>query len=174
MISSRRQTHRWFMTALVVLLPWLAVSALLQRPEIPPVAATAAPLFARSDLGGATAEGDLLVAFDWPVQDTQLKGQLVLDDTLQLRLSLSAEEPLNLADPLLYWSSTRRIPESFAQAQLLGSFAGAGTHRYRLPAVVGRALRSRQPGLLLLVSPLDQRIVASWELSSLSAGGERP
>ena len=172
MISSRRQTHRWFMTALAVLLPWLAVSALLQRPEIPPVAATAAPLFARLDLGGATAEGDLLVVFDWPVQDTQLKGQLVLDDTLQLRLS--AEEPLNLADPLLYWSSTRRSPESFAQAQLLGAFAGAGTHRYRLPAVVGRALRSRQPGLLLLVSPLDQRIVASWELPSLSVGGERP
>ena len=172
MISSRRQTHRWFMTALAVLLPWLAVSALLQRPEIPPVTSTAAPLFARSDLGRAEGEGDLLVVFDWPVQDTQLKGELVLDDTLQMRLS--AEEPLNLADPLLYWSSTRRIPESFAQAQLLGSFAGAGTHRYRLPAVVGRALRSRQPGLLLLVSPLDQRIVASWELPSLSAGGERP
>ena len=172
MISSRRQTHRWLMTALAVLLPWLAVSALLQRPEIPPVTSTAAPLFARSDLGGAEGEGDLLVAFDWPVQDTQLKGQLVLDNTLQLRLS--AEEPLNLADPLLYWSSTRRSPESFAQAQLLGSFAGAGTHRYHLPAVVGRALRSRQPGLLLLVSPLDQRIVASWELPSLSAGGERP
>ena len=172
MISSRRQTHRWLMTALAVLLPWLAVSALLQRPEIPPVAAIAAPLFARSDLGGAEGEGDLLVAFDWPVQGTRLKGQLVLDDTLQLRLS--AEEPLNLADPLLYWSSTRRSPESFAQAQLLGSFAGAGTHRYRLAAVVGRALRSRQPGLLLLVSPLDQRIVASWELPSLSAGGERP
>ena len=171
MISSRRQTHRWLMTALAVLLPWLAVSALLQRPEIPPVAATAAPLFARSDLGGAEGEGDLLVVFDWPVQDMQLKGELVLDDTLQLRLS--AEEPLNLADPLLYWSSTRRIPESFAQAQLLGSFAGAGTHRYRLPAVVGRALRSRQPGLLLLVSPLDQRIVASWELPPLSVGGER-
>ena len=172
MISSRRQTHRWLMTALAVLLPWLAVSALLQRPEIPPVTSTAAPLFARSDLGAAEREGDLLVAFDWPVQGTRLKGQLVLDDTLQLRLS--AEEPLNLADPLLYWSSTRRSPESFAQAQLLGSFAGAGTHRYRLPAMVGRALRSRQPGLLLLVSPLDQRIVASWELPSLSAGGERP
>ena len=37
MISSRRQTLRWLMTALAVLLPWLAVSALLQRPEIPPV-----------------------------------------------------------------------------------------------------------------------------------------
>ena len=171
MISSRRQTHRWFMTALAVLLPWLAVSALLQRPEIPPVAATAAPLFARSDLGGAEGEGDLLVAFDWPVQDTQLKGQLVLDDTLQLRLI--AEQPLNLADPLLYWSSTAGTTEPLAQAQLLGSFAGAGTHRYRLPAVVGRALRSRQPGLLLLVSPLDQRIIASWELPSLSAGAER-
>jgi len=172
MISSRRQTHRWFMTALAVLLPWLAVRALLKRPEISPVTATAAPLFARSDLGGAEGEGDLLVAFDWPVQDTQLKGQLVLDDTLQLRLI--AEQPLNLADPLLYWSSTAGTTEPLAQAQLLGSFAGAGTHRYRLPAVVGRALRSRQPGLLLLVSPLDQRIVASWELPSLSAGGERP
>ena len=172
MISSRRQTHRWFMTALAVLLPWLAVSALLQRPEIPPVTSTAAPLFARSDLGGAEGEGDLLVAFDWPVQGTRLKGQLVLGETLQL--SLIAEQPLNLADPLLYWSSTAGTTEPLAQAQLLGSFAGAGTHRYRLPAVVGRALRSRQPGLLLLVSPLDQRIVASWELPSLSAGGERP
>ena len=172
MISSRRQTHRWLMTALGVLLPWLAVSALVQRPEIPPVTATAAPLFARADLGGATAEGALLLAFDWPVQDTQLKGQLVLDPTLQLRLI--AEEPLNLADPLLYWSSSDRSPESLAQAQLLGSLAGAGTHRYRLPMVVGRALRSPQPGLLLLVSPLDQRIVASWTLPSLSAGGERP
>ena len=91
--------------------------------------------------------------------------------TLQLRLI--AEEPLNLADPLLYWSSSDRSPESLAQAQLLGSLAGAGTHRYRLPMLVGRALRSPQPGLLLLVSPLDQRIIASWELPSLSAGAER-
>jgi len=172
MISNRRQAHRWLITALALLLPWLALSALLQRPEIPPVAAAAAPLFARSDLAGATAEGDRLVAFDWPVQGTELKGQLVLGPTLQLRLI--AEEPLNLADPLLYWSSTDRSPESLAQAQLLGSLAGAGTHRYRLPMLVGRALRSPQPGLLLLVSPLDQRIVASWTLPSLSAGGERP
>ena len=171
MISSRRQTHRWLMTALAVLLPWLAVSALLQRPEIPPVTSTAAPLFARSDLGAAEGEGDLLVAFDWPVQGTRLKGQLVLGETLQL--SLIAEQPLNLADPLLYWSSTAGTTESLAQAQLLGSLAGAGTHRYRLPVVALHTLRSSQSGLLLLVSPLDQRIVASWELPPFSVGGER-
>ena len=31
----------------------------------------------------------------------------------------------------------------------------------------------RHEGLLLLVSPLDQRIDASWELPPLSVGGER-
>ena len=36
MISSRRQVHRWLLSVLAILLPWMAVSAVMQRPEIPP------------------------------------------------------------------------------------------------------------------------------------------
>lgn len=173
MISSRRQAHRWMITALAVLLPWLAVSALMQRPKIPPAAASSAPLFARVNLSDAAPQGQLRSSFSWLVQGTRLWGQIEMlssGEALQLRLSLKRQ--LDVADPLLYWSPSQAGPVVLQRALLLGSLAGAGPHVYPLPEGVSRALQSQQPGRLLLVSPLDQSVLSELNLKPLFAQGD--
>ena len=175
MITSRRQVHRWLLSVLAVLLPWMAVSAVVQRPDIPPVGGGSSSLFSRVDLTDADAQGRLLSRFSWTAQGTQLKGQVEPSSTGRgLQLRISPEGQLNVADPLLYWTPTTTNPVELQKAQMVGSIAGSGPHLYRLPEVVSNALHSLQPGQLLLVNPLNQSVVSTKKLQSVSTTMNQP
>jgi len=175
MICSRRQAHRWLITVLAVLLPWMAVSAVMQRPEIPPVGGGSSFLFSRADLTDADAQGRLLSRFSWTAQGTQLKGQVEASSSGRgLRLRITPEIQLNVADPLLYWTPTTTNPIELRKAQVLGSIAGAGPHLYRLPKVVSNALRSAQPGRLLLMNALNQSVISTLKLQSIPTEANQP
>lgn len=173
MISSRRQAHRWLITVLAVLLPWLAVSALMQRPKIPAAAASSAPLFERANLSDGAPQGQPRSSFSWLVQGTRLWGQIeMVSSSAGLQLRLRPSRQLDGADPLLYWSPSQASPVVLQRALLLGSLAGKGPHVYPLPEAVSRALQSQQPGRLLLVSPLDQSVLSDLNLKPLTAEGD--
>jgi hypothetical protein len=175
MISSRRQVHRWLITVLAVLLPWLAVSTVMQRPDIPPVGGGSSSLLSRTDLTDADAQGRLLSRFSWTAQGTQLKGQVEPSSSGRgLQLRVTPEGQLNVADPLLYWTPTTTNPVELQKAQVVGSIAGSGPHLYRLPEVVSNALRSAQPGRLLLVNPLNQSVLSTLKLLSVPTETNQP
>lgn len=175
MICCRRQAHRWLITVLAVLLPWMAVSAVMQRPEIPPVGGGSSSLFSRADLSDAVAQGRLLSRFSWTAQGTQLRGQVeAFSSGRELQLRVTPEGQLNVADPLLYWKRTTTNPVELQKAQVLGSIAGAGTHMYLLPEVVSNALHSAEPGQLLLVNPLNQSVLSTLILQSIPLGVNQP
>jgi hypothetical protein len=175
MISSRRQVHRWLLSALAVLLPWMAVSAVMQRPEIPPASGGSSFLFSRADLTDADAQGRLLSRFSWTAQGTPLKGQVEASSSGRgLQLRLSPEGQLNVADPLLYWTPTARNPVELQKAQVVGSIAGSGPHLYRLPKLVSNALHSAQPGQLLLVNPLNQSVLSTLDLQPIPTTMKQP
>lgn len=175
MICSRRQAHRWLITVFAVLLPWMAVSAVMQRPEIPPVGGGSSSLFSRADLTDAVAQGRMLSRFSWTDHGTQLRGQVEASSSGRgLQLRVTTERQLNVADPLIYWTRTTTNPVELQKAQVLGSIAEAGTHMYRLPEVVSNALHSAQPGQLLLVNPLNQRVLSTLILQSITTGVNQP
>ena len=175
MISSRRQVHRWLLSVLAILLPWMAVSAVMQRADIPPASGGASFLFSRADLTDADAQGRLLSRFNWTAQGTQLKGQVEASSPGRgLQLRLSPEGQLNVADPLLYWTPTTTNPVELQKAQVVGSIAGSGPHLYRLPEVVSNALHSLQPGQLLLVNPLNQSVLSTLKLQPVPTTVSQP
>jgi hypothetical protein len=175
MICSRRQAHRWLITVLAVLLPWMAVSAVMQRADIPPASGGASFLFSRADLTDADAQGRLLSRFNWTAQGTQLKGQVEASSPGRgLQLRLSPEGQLNVADPLLYWTPTTTNPVELQQAHVVGSIAGSGPHLYRLPELVSNALRSAQPGRLLLMNALNQSVISTLKLQSIPTEANQP
>ena len=175
MISSRRQVHRWLLSVLAILLPWMAVSAVMQLPEIPPASGGSSFLFSRADLTDADAQGSLLSRFNWTAQGTQLKGQVEASSSGRgLQLRVTPEGQLNVADPLLYWTPTTTNPVELQQAQVVGSIAGSGPHLYRLPELVSNALRSEQPGQLLLVNPLNQSVISTLELQPVPTTMKQP
>jgi hypothetical protein len=175
MISSRRQVHRWLLSVLAILLPWMAVSAVMQRADIPPASGGSSFLFSRADLTDADAQGRLLSRFNWTAQGTQLKGQVEASSSGRgLQLRVTPEGQLNVADPLLYWTPTTTNPVELQQAQVVGSIAGSGPHLYRLPEVVSNALHSLQPGQLLLVNPLNQSVLSTLKLQPVPTTMKQP
>jgi hypothetical protein len=89
-------------------------------------------------------------------------------------LRITPEIQLNVADPLLYWTPTTTNPIELRKAQVLGSIAGAGPHLYRLPKVVSNALRSAQPGRLLLMNALNQSVISTLKLQSIPTEANQP
>jgi|GEM_PF-2458265 hypothetical protein len=175
MISSRRQAHRWLISVLAVLLPWMVVSAVVQRPDIPPASGGSSFLFSRADLTDADAQGRLLSQFSWTAQGTQLKGQVEASSSGRgHQLRVFPEGQLNVADPLLYWTPTTTNPVERQKAQVVGSIAGSGPHLYRLPELVSNALRSAQPGRLLLVNPLNQSVISTLKLRPVPTTMNQP
>jgi len=175
MIRSRRSAHRWIMSALALVLPPITLMALLKRPEIPAVASAAEPLFADAGLIGITPGARVLAQFQVSLEGADLSFELARDQAGYLQISASPRGALNLADPLLYWRPLHAsTQQQLTSAQLLGSIAGAGTHRFMLPDTAQVAFKSGMPGQLLIVSPLAQQTLAVIKIPVGQLQGGKP
>lgn len=148
-------------TVLAVLVPLLFIGALLVRPDVP-VMDTLPELHAADTLvfDHVLAETDDLWAEIG--MTTRLKGDQATAPN-HLAVELEPHQPLNLADPLVYWdlSSTGSTQQLPASAYLLGPLPGSGSRQFTLPDTA-RFVNGR----LLIYSVAHQELLASASFST--------
>lgn len=165
MIMNLRHWHRRLITALTACLAVLATVAMNHRPQVP-VNEGADQLFLQEGFQSVAPTGFRAVAQQTAtVEGATLTMELSADAEQRLWLQITPTGELPVSDPLVLWSPSGIREEDWADAIRVGSVAGTGPRGWLLPSRITR-------GRVLLVSPIDERLLMQLKLPQHPSEGE--